>query len=77
MNKTSALKIALIATCLVAQFGTAGVLTNIAFTSNGGNFINDTILGNGTSPLAFTAVGATNNPFLNNADSTISLNFGN
>jgi hypothetical protein len=61
---------------LAFAFGSAsaGTLTSLAFTSNQGNYANDTIV-NGTSPLAFT------NPtlgeaFLNNPDSTISLGYG-
>lgn len=37
-------------------------LTEIYFISNGGSFINDTVV-NATSPLGFTAFGATNSPF--------------
>jgi hypothetical protein len=55
----------------------AGVITDITFTSNGGSFVNDTITDNGTSPLAFTATTDLNQPFLNAADSTISLTYGN
>ena len=51
-------------------------LTNLVFTSNGGDFTNDTIV-NGTSPLAFTGTTDLAQPFLNNSDSTISLGFGN
>jgi hypothetical protein len=51
-------------------------LTNLSFISNGGNFINDTIV-NGTSPLAFTGTTDLAQPFLNNPDSTVSLGFGN
>lgn len=54
----------------------AGTLTDIRFVSNGGSFANDTIDGNGTSPLAFTATTNLNQPFLNATDSTISLGFG-
>jgi hypothetical protein len=54
----------------------AATLTNISFVSNGGSFVNDTIVGNGTSPLAFTATTSLNQPFLNAADSSISLGYG-
>jgi formylglycine-generating enzyme required for sulfatase activity len=53
----------------------AGTLTSISFTSNGGQYINDTIV-NGTSPLAFTATNNLAQPFLNAADSTVTLNYG-
>ena len=60
---------------LAFGFASASTLTDLAFTSNGGAYINDTIVDGNTSPLAFTApvLGA---PFLNNADSTLSLGFG-
>jgi hypothetical protein len=61
--------------CLLFAYATAGTITNLSFVSNGGAYINDTIV-NGTSPLAFTATGSTSNAFLNNADSTVSLGFG-
>lgn len=54
----------------------AGTLTNISFVSNNGSFVNDTIVEGGTSPLAFTNTLNTNQPFLNNGDSTVSLSFG-
>ena len=52
----------------------AGTLTDLAFVSNSGAFINNTIV-DGTSPLAFTqpALGAA---FLNAADSSIALGYG-
>jgi hypothetical protein len=59
----------------VAQAG-AATLTDISFISNGGSFINDTVVGDSTSPLAFTANTGLNQPFLNAADSTISLGLG-
>jgi len=55
----------------------ASALTDISFVSNGGSYINDTIVNNGTSPLAFTANTSLAAPFLNAADSTITLGFGN
>lgn len=61
--------------CALAPAG-AVTLTDISFTSNGGAFINDTIV-NGTSPLAFTATTNLSQPFLNAADSTLSLGYGN
>ena len=54
---------------------TAGTLTDLAFTSNGGSYINDTIV-NGTSPLGFTGTSSLSDPFLNNPDSTITLSLG-
>lgn len=54
----------------------AATLTDISFVSNGGSYINDTIVANGTSPLAFTANTDLTQPFLNAADSSISLGFG-
>jgi len=56
--------------------GLAGTLTHLSFISNGGAFGNDTVVGNGTWPLAFTATGGLNQPFLNAADSPISLGYG-
>ena len=55
---------------------TAGTLTDLAFTSNNGNYVNDTIAGNGTSPLGFTGTNSLADPFLNNSDSTLTLNPG-
>jgi len=54
----------------------AATLTDISFTSNSGSYINDTIAGNGTSPLAFTANTGLNAPFLNASDSSINLGLG-
>jgi len=54
----------------------AGTLTNISFISNGGSFINNTIVDGTTSPLAFTSTTNLVQPFLNNADSSISLGYG-
>ncbi len=53
----------------------AGTISGISFTSNGGSFINNTIV-DGTSPLAFTANTGLAQPFLNSADSTITLGYG-
>ena len=61
--------------CCALAPASAAVLTNLSFTSNGGSFINDTIV-NGTSPLAFTANTGANQPFLNASDSTLSLSYG-
>ena len=54
----------------------AGTLTDLAFVSNNGVFINNTIADGTTSPLAFTqpTLGAA---FLNAADSSIALGYGN
>lgn len=76
MQKSTLIKAFILTSLIAGQSATAGVITNISFVSNGGAFVNDTIIGNSTSPLAFTLAGATSNPFLNNADSTISLGFG-
>lgn len=54
----------------------AATITDVRFTSNGGSFVNDTIVDNFSSPLAFTTTSSTANAFLNNADSTITLNYG-
>ena len=64
----------LLAICGAGQVR-AGTLTSISFTSNGGAYINDTIV-NGTSPLGFTATNDLAQPFLNAADSTVTLNYG-
>lgn len=61
--------------CVVAPAG-AVTLTDISFVSNGGNFINNTIVDGSTSPLAFTANTGLNQPFLNATDSSISLGLG-
>jgi hypothetical protein len=58
----------------MAAMATAGTLTELAFTSNGGSFINNTIP-DFASPLGITA-NALGAPFLNAADSTVSLGFG-
>lgn len=54
----------------------AGSITDIAWVSNGGSFVNDTVVDAKTSPLAFTATNDLSQPFLNAADSTIALNYG-
>lgn len=56
--------------------GLAGTLTNISFISNGGAHVNNTIAPDFASPLAFTATSGLNQPFLNAANSTISLGYG-
>jgi hypothetical protein len=76
VQKAKFFKAFILALCFTGQAATAGVITNISFTSNGGSIANDTINGNFTSPLAFTLTGASSNPFLNNPDTTISLGFG-
>jgi hypothetical protein len=61
---------------LLALPVSAATISDISFTSNSGNFINDTIL-NGTSPLAFTATTDLAQPFLNSpVDSTVTLDYG-
>jgi hypothetical protein len=70
------LKLIAISCLAFVSAATAGTITNLSFVSNGGGYVNDTIVGNGTSPLAFTATGSTSNAFLNNADSTVSLGYG-
>jgi hypothetical protein len=54
----------------------AATITDISFTSNGGAYINDTTADGSTSPLAFTATTDLAQPFLNAADSTITLDYG-
>lgn len=61
--------------CSALAPASAGTLTDISFASNGGGYINDTIV-NGTSPLAFTANTNLIQPFLNAPDSSIILGFG-
>jgi hypothetical protein len=62
--------------CAWAPVG-AATLTDISFKSNGLAYINDTIAEGSTSPLAFTAATGLGQPFLNAADSSISLGYGN
>ena len=62
--------------CLLAFPLHAGTLSRIRWTSNSGIYINDTIVDAATSPLAFTATNDLAQPFLNAADSTISLGYG-
>jgi PEP-CTERM motif len=76
MQKSILLKALILSSLIAGQSATAGEITDISFVSNFGNFINDTIDGNRTSPLGITLAGATDNPFLNNADSTVSIGFG-
>lgn len=61
---------------LAAGDAIGGTLTRISWTSNGGAYINDTIVDSTTSPLAFTATTNLAQPFLNAADSTVALNYG-
>ena len=65
---------------LVAVLGAmpvfAGTLTRIAWTSHNGAYINDTIVDQYSSPLPFTTTNSLAEPFLNAADSTISLSYG-
>jgi len=70
------LKLILALAAIGSTSSMGATLTNLAFTSNNGGFINDTIV-NGTSPLAFTSTTDLAQPFLNSSDSTISLGFGN
>src|ERR1035437_3399581 len=53
----------------------AATISAISFTTIGVGYINDTIV-NGTAPLAFTATTDLAQPFLNAADSTITLGYG-
>jgi PEP-CTERM motif len=76
VQKSILLKAFILSSLIAGQSATAGEITNITFVSNFGNFANDTINGNRSSPLGITLAGATDNPFLNNADSTVSLGFG-
>jgi hypothetical protein len=76
--KTKSRQLPLILLGLTAAHPTcAGTLSQLAFTSNGGAYINDTVLNANTSPLAFTRIDNLNQPFLNAADSTVSLDYGN
>ena len=62
--------------CVALSSASAGTLTDLSFISNGGSYVNNTIVDGTTSPLAFIASGSTSNPFLNNPDSTIALGYG-
>lgn len=62
--------------CGALTTASAGTLTDISFKSNGLSYINNTLVGDGTSPLAFTAATGLDAPFLNASDSTISLGYG-
>ena len=62
--------------CSALAQANAGTLTDISFKSNSLSFINDTINGNGTSPLPFTSTSDLSQPFLNAADSTAGLSYG-
>lgn len=75
MQNTTKLGALLLTSFLFTSSAVAGTLTNLTFTSSNGAFINDTVP-NGTSPIGFTLLGSTTNPFLNNADSSVSLGFG-
>lgn len=75
MQNTTKLGALLLTSFLFASSAFAGTLTNLTVTSNGGTFINDTIE-NFTSPIGFTLLGSTTNPFLNAANSNISLGYG-
>ena len=66
---------ALLLCCALAP-ASAATLTDISFKSNGLSYINDTIAEGATSPLAFTTAVGLNQPFLNAADSSISLGYG-
>jgi hypothetical protein len=66
----------LLAVCVAGPVW-AGTLTDITWVSNGGQYINDTIVNGNTSPLAFTATTDLAQPFLNAADSTVTLDYGN
>jgi|ERR1035437_4596137 uncharacterized protein (TIGR03382 family) len=70
----SLLSALLLGTSLVPA--SAATISSISFTSNSGNYINDTIANGTTSPLAFTATTNLAQPFLNAADSTITLDYG-
>jgi len=54
----------------------AGAISDIAWTSNNGSYINDTIVNGSTSPLAFTTTSDLAQPFLNASDSTVTLSYG-
>jgi hypothetical protein len=75
MKNTNTLGALLLTSFLFASSAVAGTLTNIRFDSNSNQFQNDTVP-NGNSPLGFTLLGSTAEPFLNAADSSVSLGFG-
>ena len=54
----------------------AATINNISFSTTANGYTNDTINNNNTSPLAFTGKANLVQPFLNNPDSTITLNYG-
>jgi hypothetical protein len=62
--------------CSVLAPACAGTLTDISFTSNFGNWVNTTTYDGDTLPIAFTAPTGLNQPFLNAADSSVSLSYG-
>jgi hypothetical protein len=76
MTTTSCILLGALLTGMAVAPASAGNLTRIVWTSNNGSFINDTIVNGTTAPLAFTTAQDTAQPFLNAADSTISLGYG-
>lgn len=74
MQETTKLGTLLLTSFLFASSALAGTLTNITFESNV-FYQNDTVQ-NGTSPIGFTLIGSTVNPFLNDSNSFISLDYG-
>lgn len=61
---------------LATALAKAGTITNVVFSSNGGGYVNDTVVDGSTAPLGFTATADLAQPFLNNPDSTIALGYG-
>ena len=70
------LSCALLAGAMLLPAFAAATISRITFTSNGGSYINDSIVDGTTSPLAFTAQTGLAQPFLNAGDSTITLGYG-
>ena len=54
----------------------ASTLSDIRWTSNGNQYVNDTILDGFSSPLGVTSTSSVNEAFLNRSDSTVSLTYG-
>ena len=56
--------------------GFASTLSDIRWTSNRSQYVNDTIFDSFSSPLGVTSTSSLNETFLNNSDSTVSLTYG-
>jgi len=76
MQNTTKLGALLLTSVFLSSPALAATLTNFTLIPQGVAFTRDTVANSGWSPIGFTLTGSTSNPFLNNADKSVSLGYG-